>query len=136
MCLYCLLFLTRYAILNLGDNMNKTIIYLIRHSEQLKTNEKCNATEDEQIKNEKIILSEAGEKMAKELSLNEELQNIDAVYSSNYARAIATAKYIATQNNLKINIDERLGERKLRKFGGVRKIRKDKKESIYRRATS
>jgi len=94
--------------------MKETIIYLIRHSEQLKMDSKYLSSEDEQIKNEKIILSIEGERKAKELSEREELKNIDVLYSSNYVRAIATAKYIANKNNLNINIDERLGERKLR----------------------
>lgn len=94
--------------------MKETIIYLIRHSEQLKMNSKYLSSEDEQIKNEKIILSIEGERKAQELSERKELKNIDVLYSSNYDRAIATAKYIANKNNLNINIDERLGERKLR----------------------
>ena len=40
--------------------------------------------------------------------------NIELLYSSDYARAVATAKYIAFNNKLTINIDERLGERKIR----------------------
>ena len=45
------------------------------------------------------------------MGLIPELKNIDVVWSSNYARAISTAKYVAHNNNLKINIDERLKER-------------------------
>ena len=41
-----------------------------------------------------------------------ELNNIDVLYSSHYARCIDTAKYIATKNDIMINIDSRLGERK------------------------
>lgn len=51
------------------------------------------------------MLSANGEIKAKELSELEELKNIDAIWSSNYVRAIATAKYIAEVNNLLINID-------------------------------
>ena len=102
-------------ILNWVSNyMNNTIIYLIRHSQQIKQNEDYISVENEQLRNENVGLSEFGEKKAKELSLNIELQNIDVICTSNYARAIATAKYIAMQNNLELNIDERLGERKLR----------------------
>ena len=93
--------------------MKETIIYLIRHSEQLKMNITYLSGENEQIKNEKIVLSTEGERKAKELSEKEELKNIDVLYSSNYVRAIATAKYIANQNKININVDERLGERKL-----------------------
>lgn len=100
--------------MNLVRKMEKTVIYLIRHSKQLKINSTYLSCENEQIKNEKIILSIEGEKKAQELSEKEELKNIDILYSSNYVRAIATAKYIADKNNISINIDERLGERKLR----------------------
>lgn len=104
----------RYS--QLGDFMEKTTIYLIRHSEQIKDNKIWRSTELEQIRNEKVILSVIGERKAKELSENVEFENIEFVFSSNYVRAIATAKYIADKNNIEINIDERLGERKLRKF--------------------
>lgn len=95
-------------------NLEKTIIYLIRHSEQLRINGSYESSESEQLKNEKIILTIEGEKKAQVLSEREELNNIDVLYSSNYTRAISTAKYIADKNNIEINIDERLGERKLR----------------------
>ena len=38
------------------------------------------------------------------------MKNIDVIWSSNYVRAIATAKYIARENNIEINIDEKLKE--------------------------
>lgn len=104
--------------------LKETIVYLIRHSEQLKIKGKYSSNENEQQKNEKIVLSIEGERKAKELSDKKELQNIDVVYSSNYTRAIATAKYIANKNNLEINVDERLGERKLRRFKFIKKIRR------------
>ena len=37
---------------------------------------------------------------------------------------IATAKYISNKNNIEINIDENLNERKLRKFRKIKKIRR------------
>ena len=40
--------------------MKKTILYLIRHSEQLKIKGIKNIEEDEQLNNEKIILSVEG----------------------------------------------------------------------------
>ena len=46
----------------------------------------------------------------------EELKNIDSLFCSNYVRAISTAKYICSRNNIKLNIDERLNERKIRFF--------------------
>ena len=62
-----------------------------------------------QLQNEKWILTNNGEEIAKEKSKLDELQNFDIVFSSNYVRAIGTAKYFTTD---KINIDERFGERK------------------------
>lgn len=103
----------------------ETVIYLIRHSEQLR--EEVNGTNDsDQIKNEKIILSVNGERKAEELSKNKELQNIDLVWSSNYVRAKATAKYIAYQNNQHINIDENLNERKLGNLESLEELGKSK----------
>lgn len=102
----------------------KTHIYLIRHSEQLKI--QSNIQEDSQIENEKIVLSINGEKKAEEISKLEELKNIDILWCSHYVRAISTAKYIAKENNIKLNIDKNLGERKLRKFSNIKRIRKGK----------
>ena len=88
-----------------------TTIYLMRHSKTLKVNNSFN-TDSLQVQNEKRILSIDGEEMAKEKAKIEEFDNIDAVYSSNYVRAIQTAKYIADNNNLNINIVSDLAERK------------------------
>lgn len=85
-----------------------TYVYLIRHSETIE----IEASKQEE--NEKIILSEQGKEKAKDISKLKELQNIDILWSSNYTRAVQTAEYIAKQNNIKINIDKNLGERKLR----------------------
>ncbi|MGN1000451.1 MAG: histidine phosphatase family protein [Bacilli bacterium] len=90
-----------------------TTIYLLRHSQPFrKLLGEYNVNEVEQLRNEKNPLSVAGEKLAKEMSEREELQNIDAIYSSHYVRTMCTAKYIAENNNIKLNVDERLGERK------------------------
>lgn len=105
-----------------------TEIYLIRHSKVLKIQK--NVNENSQISNEKIILSIEGEKKAEELSYIPELQNIDILYSSNYVRAISTAKYIADKNNININIDENLGERKLGNLKELEILGKDKKHSF------
>ena len=88
-----------------------TTIYLIRHSKPLKVNNNSNG-DSLQIQNEKSSLSIEGENIAREKLDNEELQNIDIIYSSNYVRAIQTAKYLAEKNSLEINIDSELGERK------------------------
>ena len=88
-----------------------TTIYLIRHSKTLKVNNEFN-NDNLQIQNEKYSLSIEGEQIAREKLSNEEFENIDNIYSSNYVRAIQTAKYLAEKNNLEINIDSDLGERK------------------------
>ena len=85
-----------------------TIIYFMKHSEALKYNNVSN-NDSLQLQNEKWILTNNGEEIAKEKSKLDELQNFDIVFSSNYVRAIGTAKYFTTD---KINIDERFGERK------------------------
>ena len=93
---------------------NYTILYVIRHSLQLKELENIITDESSQLKNEKIILSCDGEKKAEKLSKNEELKNISEIWSSSYVRAMSIAKYIAQKNNILLNIDQRLNERKLR----------------------
>ena len=93
--------------------MLDTIVYLIRHAETVDENGVRNTNEDSQMINEKEILSVYGEEQSKRLSENSELSNIDAIWSSSYTRAKATAKYIANNNNLPINLDSSLSERKL-----------------------
>ena len=90
-----------------------TTIYLIRHSESLKSNNKDI--------NEEIPLSDRGEELAKNLSDLSEFKNIDLIYSSEYKRAISTAKYIAFNNDLPINITSKLNERKLGDINSVSK---------------
>ena len=90
-----------------------TTVYLIRHSQPFRNllgDYKTN--EVEQIRNEKNPLSVLGEEKSKSLANNSELQHIDILYSSHYVRAMSTAKYIAEKNNILLNVDERLGERK------------------------
>ena len=90
--------------------MKDTIIYLIRHAETVEENGIRNTDENPQIINEKEILSVYGEEQSKKLSKNRELKNIDVIWTSSYTRAKATAKYIANNNNLCINIDSNLKE--------------------------
>lgn len=85
-----------------------TIVYFMRHSESIKVNNIKNS-DSLQIQNEKWPLSENGEIIAKEKSKDSELCDFDVVISSNYVRAISTAKYFTKD---RINIDERFGERK------------------------
>ncbi len=107
-----------------------TVIYLIKHAEELEEKGIKNVNESSQLSNEKFILSVKGEKQAQELSENLELQNIDVLWSSSYSRAKGTAKYIASKNNLNINIDESLNERKLGNMEDLANWMKDKKYGV------
>ena len=85
-----------------------TEVYFMRHSRILNvSNEDSN--DNLQLKNEKSILSIEGEELAKTISGIEEFKNLDIVISSNYVRAMSTAKYFIRDKNL-IVIDE-FGER-------------------------
>ena len=88
-----------------------TTVYLIRHSKPLKVNNSFN-NDNLQLQIEKESLSLEGEQIAKEKLNNKEFDNIDIIFSSNYVRAIQTAKYISEKNNLKINVMNDLSERK------------------------
>ena len=90
-----------------------TIVYLVKHADELQENGIKNIDDTTQLMNEKYILSVKGEEQTRKLSENSELANIDVLWSSSYARAKATAKYIAYKNNIEINIDSSLNERKL-----------------------
>ena len=90
-----------------------TTVYLIRHSmpfrEFLGT---YDASDTEQLRNEKNILCVEGEEQARKMSENSLLCDIDVLYSSRYVRAMSTAKYISLKNRIPLNVDERFGERK------------------------
>ena len=88
-----------------------TTLYLIRHSKTFKPNNSLNS-DNLQIQNEKYSLSVEGEEIAKDKFNNNEFDNIDIIYSSNYVRAIQTAKYLSEKNDLDINVVSELGERK------------------------
>lgn len=92
-----------------------TTIYLIRHSIKYSDNIILNYHTDQsdRLKREKIILTPLGEEKAKILSTEDELKNIDVVYASNMVRTLQTAKYLLESQDLKINIDDRLDERRL-----------------------
>jgi len=108
----------------------RTVIYLVKHAEELEENGIKNTNESSQIMNEKYILSVKGEEQAKKVSENSELKNIDILWSSSYARAKCTAKYIAYENDLDVNIDSRLNERKLGSIEDLAKWMKDKKYGV------
>ena len=85
-----------------------TTIYFMRHSETLTSTNVYN-NDSFQLQNEKWVLTKNGEELAREKSKIDELKDFDIVFSSNYVRAISTAKYFTKDT---INIDERFGERK------------------------
>ena len=89
-----------------------TTIYLIRHANTFKEHKGLvYVNEPLLIQNEKEPLSILVEKNASIFFRNKEFQNIDTVWSSNYVRALSTAKYIAHYNNTVVNIDETFNER-------------------------
>ena len=91
----------------------KTIVFVSRHSEPFRNLlGEYNCSEVEQIRNEKNPLSVNGEIKAHKLSKYLDNFQIDVLYSSNYVRAMSTAKYVAESKNIKLNVDSRLGERK------------------------
>lgn len=83
-------------------------IYVMRHSEPLKPIS-INNKDSLQIQNEKWGLTINGEKLAEKKSQLNEFANFDMVISSNYVRAISTAKYFTKD---KLFIDDNFGERK------------------------
>lgn len=89
-----------------------TTLYIMRHSEPFKVHKGIeDINEDYLITNLSYPLSIDGEKKALNVSLNNEFSNLDVVWSSQYSRAMGTAKYFAANNNLKVNISSKLGER-------------------------
>lgn len=104
-----------------------TIVYFIRHADTIDEKGIRNTKETSQMINEKEILSIKGEEDSKRLSKNVELKNIDTIWCSSYVRAKQTAKYIAEENNLQINLDDRLNERKLGNLEEIAIFMKDKK---------
>lgn len=91
----------------------KTTVFVSRHSESFRNLlGEYNCSEIEQIRNEKNPLSVNGEFKAQKLSEYLENYEINVLYSSNYVRAMSTAKYVAESKNIKLNVDSRFGERK------------------------
>lgn len=107
-----------------------TTIYLVKHADELKENGIKNTNDSTQLINEKYILSVKGEEQSKKLSENPELNNIDVLWSSSYVRAKATAKYIAYKNNIEINIDSRLNERRLGNLEDLAKWMENKRFGV------
>ena len=94
-----------------------TTIYLIRHSVRMPVDniESYHTSQSDLVLSEKIVLNTIGEKRAEILCSQKELQNIDVVYASNCVRTLQTAKYMLEAQNLKVNIDDRLDERRVGK---------------------
>jgi len=89
-----------------------TTIYLIRHSIPFNEHKGITISKDSLlIENEKTPLSIKGEELASKYFKNNEFKNINTVWSSNYVRAISTAKYLANYNNQKVNINYLFNER-------------------------
>lgn len=88
-----------------------TTIYFIRHSKPIDVNNDFNS-ECIQLKNEKRVLSVEGEQLAYNWFSHTEFNNIKKVFSSDYVRAIGTAKYLAEKNNTKVIVLPEFGERK------------------------
>lgn len=103
-----------------------TVIYLIRHAKTIDEIGIRNTSETMQEINEKEILSGEGEDASKRLSKNRELKNIDFLWCSSYVRAKQTAKYIAFENNIEYNLDNRLCERKIGNIEDLAEFMKDK----------
>ena len=94
----------------------KTTVYLIRHSVRINTKdviESWKTSQDKVLRSEKIILSVIGERRSEILSNEDELQNMDVVYTSNCVRTLQTAKYLLDKQKLKVNIDDRFDERRV-----------------------
>lgn len=90
-----------------------TTVYLIRHSEPFKEHRGIEEVNESLLfSNIKTPLSINGEKLAEKISNNKEFSNLDTIWSSDYVRTISTAKYFAFNNNLKVNVSDKLGERK------------------------
>ena len=61
-----------------------TTVYLIRHSIRFNNDyiEEYNTIQNKTIRNEKVVLSVEGEKRAEILSKEDELEDVDVLYSS------------------------------------------------------
>ena len=73
-------------------------------------------TENIDDKREKRVLSIEGEKAALKLARIKGMDCVSKIYSSGYASAIGTAKYLSKRLSLPVNILNDLNERKIGKF--------------------
>ncbi|MBR1416249.1 MAG: histidine phosphatase family protein [Bacilli bacterium] len=89
-------------------------IYLVRNLETLSNAYNfLNKKDSDELLREKEILSVTGENHARELSKYSLFKNVDSIYSSNYISTLSTAKYIAKENNIKINVSFNFNDRRL-----------------------
>ena len=86
----------------------ETIVFISRHSLTL-SYKNVNSDIDVLSLNMMTPLSIEGEKRAFKMANYSELKDVEVIYSSPYSRAMATAKYVASDRD--INADYRLGER-------------------------
>lgn len=98
-----------------------TTIYLINNSLTM-NNLAFPDKESLEQKREKRILSILGEEESRRLVQNKDLQKVQYIYSSSYVMSIGTAKYLAQDLELDINIRLELGERVIGHLGD-KKIR-------------
>ena len=85
----------------------------MRHSEIIKKQlGTIDSDEDFYTSNKKTVLSVDGEKLAEKVSLMDEFNNLDVIWSSSFSRAISTAKYFADKNNLLVNVTDGFNERR------------------------
>ena len=98
-----------------------TTIYLINNSLTM-NNLAFPDKESLEQKREKRILSILGEEESRRLVQNKDLQKVQYIYSSSYVMSIGTAKYLAQDSELDINIRLELGERVIGHLGD-KKIR-------------
>lgn len=69
--------------------------------------------EDVDVKRSKRPLSIEGEKAARKIADIDVLSNVTSIYSSGYASALATSKYLSDKLNVVISINNNLVERKI-----------------------
>lgn len=98
-----------------------TTIYLINNG---LTMNNLNFSDNESLVNrrEKRILSIEGEEESRKLAKDPDLQKVNVIYASNYVMSIGTAKYLANDLELPLNIRDELGERIIGNLGD-KKIR-------------
>lgn len=90
-----------------------TTIYIITNNAVLKNKIIYKKEMSEEQQRELQPLNLKGEKNSSALSKIEELKETKTIYTSIYISAISTAKYLSEELDLKINVDDRLNERKV-----------------------